>query len=59
MSTSMIPSAPESAFDYDENAPSTGTMIISDERSLADGAHQMTLNMGLSTRARTGCSESF
>ena len=46
MTTSTIPGAPESAFDYDENAPSTGTMIISDERHLPDGAHQMTLNMG-------------
>ena len=46
MSTTTSSGVADSAFDYDENAPSTGTLIISDEKSLADGAHQLTLNMG-------------
>ncbi len=33
-------------FDVAEDAPQTGTLTISDERTLADGARQLVLNMG-------------
>ncbi len=36
----------ESAFDFNEDAPKTGSLIVSDEQTLASGERQMTLNMG-------------
>ncbi len=33
-------------FDVAEDAPQTGSLTISDERTLADGARQLVLNMG-------------
>ena len=35
-----------SSLDFSEEAPQTGTLTISDERTLADGERELTLNMG-------------
>ncbi|CAA9517692.1 MAG: NADH-ubiquinone oxidoreductase chain D [uncultured Thermomicrobiales bacterium] len=35
-----------SSLDFDESVPATGTLMVSDERTLADGEREMTLNMG-------------
>ena len=37
---------PETPFEYDENAPRHGTLVVSEEHALEGGLHQLTLNMG-------------
>ncbi len=46
MTASITPDVSETAFDYDENAPATGSLIISEELALEGSLHQLTLNMG-------------
>src|SRR4028118_1179285 len=45
--TSRAPAvADESFLDGSEEAPKTGTLMVSDEMALDDGSRQLTLNMG-------------
>jgi NADH-quinone oxidoreductase subunit D len=46
MSSTITTDVSDSAFNYDENAPATGTLVISEEHALEGGLHELTLNMG-------------